>query len=143
MMLNTMSSLTVSTNLKELDFVFIHRFLSEQSYWAKGMRATTLRKALSHSLCFGGFVDGKQIAFARVVTDFATFAYLRDVFVDRAHQGRGHGKVLMQTILQHPDLHGVTLLLHTNDAHRFYEKFGFIKPAMPERQMLKRIGNAS
>ncbi|MBI3229649.1 MAG: GNAT family N-acetyltransferase [Burkholderiales bacterium] len=134
-----MSSLTISTNPKQLDHVFIHRYLSEQSYWAKGMRATTLRKALANSLCFGGFLDGQQIAFARVVTDFATFAYLRDVFVDTPYQRRGYGKTLMQAILQHPELAGVTLLLHTNDAHDFYEKFGFFKPAMPERQMLRRL----
>lgn len=134
-----MSSLTIITDPKQLDFSFIHRYLAEQSYWAKGMRATTLRKALAHSLCFGGFVGQRQIAFARVVTDYATFAYLRDVFVDKSYQGRGYGKILLQNILQHPDLSGVTLLLHTNDAHGFYEKFGFIKPAMPERQMLKRI----
>lgn len=134
-----MDNFTVSTDLQQLDFVFIHRFLSEQSYWAKGMRATTLRKALSHSLCFGGFLDGKQVAFARVVTDYATFAYLRDVFVDSAQQGKGYGKVLLEHILQHPDLAGVTLLLHTNNAHGFYEKFGFFKPAMPERQMLRKL----
>lgn len=134
-----MSSLIISTDPKKLDLAFIHRYLSEQSYWAKGMQATTLRKALTNSLCFAGFFDGKQVAFARVVTDFATFAYLRDVFVDTPYQRRGFGKHLMQTILQHPDLAGVTLLLHTNDAHDFYQKFGFFKPAMPERQMLRRL----
>ena len=92
-----MSSLIISTDPEKLDLAFIHRYLSEQSYWAKGMRATTLRKALANSL---------------------------------------H---LMQAILQHPDLVGVTVLLHTNDAHNFYEKFGFFKPSMPERQMLRRL----
>jgi GNAT superfamily N-acetyltransferase len=134
-----MPSLIITTDPKKLDLAFIHRYLSEQSYWAKGMRATTLRRALANSLCFAGMLDGKQVAFARVVTDFATFAYLRDVFVDTPFQRRGYGKVLMQSILQHPELAGVTLLLHTNDAHPFYEKFGFFKPAMPERQMLRRL----
>lgn len=134
-----MSSLTISTDPKQLDFVFIHRYLSEQSYWARGVRATTLRRALTNSLCFGGFLDDKQVAFARVVSDFATFAYLRDVFVDNPWQGRGYGRTLMQSILAHPDLQGVTLVLHTNDAHGFYEKFGFFKPTMPQRQMLRRV----
>lgn len=138
-MKDSLSGYQICTDLQQMDFAFIHQFLSEQSYWAKGMSADTLRRALQHSLCFGGFVDGRQVAFARVVSDFATFSYLRDVFVDKKYQGRGYGKGLLEAIVQHPGLRGTTLLLHTNDAHPFYEKLGFYRPARPERQMLRSL----
>lgn len=128
---------TVSTDPGQLDFGYIHHFLSRQSYWARGISSDTLRKAMQHSLCFGGYYQGRQVAFARVVTDYATFAYVRDVFVDPAMRRRGFGKKLLHAIVQHADMQSLTMLLHTNDAQGFYRQFGFYQPAMPQRQMLR------
>ncbi|EJE51150.1 hypothetical protein PMI14_04214 [Acidovorax sp. CF316] len=86
------TTLRISTDPAELDVALVHRFLSEQSTWARGIPLATVQRALAHSLCFGGFVDGAQVAFARVISDHATFANLVDVFVLPAFRGRGYGK---------------------------------------------------
>lgn len=126
----------ISTDLASLDIPLIHRFLSEQSSWAKGIPRSTVQRALQHSLCFGGFVDGRQIAFARVVSDRATFAYLMDVFVVEEQRGKGHSKTLMQAILQHPELQGLRrFMLASANARGLYQGFGFTAPAKPEALM--------
>jgi len=131
-----MTTLRISTDPAELDLAMIHGFLSEQSTWARGIPLATLQTAIAHSLCFGGFVDGAQVAFARVVSDHATFANLVDVFVLPGHRGRGHGKTLMQAVVEHPRLQGLRrFTLATADAHGLYAQFGFTPPLRPHTLM--------
>ena len=126
----------ITTDKSRLDIALIHRFLTEQSTWAQGIPLATVRKAIEHSLCFGGFVDGRQSAFARVISDRATFANLVDVFVLPEHRGRGHSKALMQAVLAHPELQGLRrFTLSTSTAHGLYAQFGFTPPLKPQTQM--------
>jgi nitroimidazol reductase NimA-like FMN-containing flavoprotein (pyridoxamine 5'-phosphate oxidase superfamily)/GNAT superfamily N-acetyltransferase len=119
----------VSTDRSRLDFELVHTFLA-QAYWARGITQPRLRTAIEHSIGFGLYRGAAQIGFARVVTDFARFAYLADVFVLEAERGRGLGSWLMQCVLAHPDLQDVQrFLLGTRDAHAFYERLGFSKDA--------------
>ncbi|CAN7572225.1 GNAT family N-acetyltransferase [Pseudoduganella sp. LjRoot289] len=114
----------------------IHRFLSERSSWAIGLPLAVLEKAIANSLCFGGYLEGRQIAFARVITDGATFANLVDVFVLPEHRGQGHGKRLMEAVMAHPDLQGLRrFTLATGDAHGLYAQFGFTPPLRPQSLM--------
>lgn len=104
----------------------IHRYLSEDSYWAKNIPVELVRKSVGHSLCFGVFEAESQIGFARVITDTASFAYLADVFILPDHRGKGLSKWLMKTIHAHPDLQGLRRwLLFTSDAHGLYSQFGW------------------
>ncbi|MFZ6774062.1 GNAT family N-acetyltransferase [Undibacterium sp. SXout7W] len=100
-MMTTYPVMEITTQAEVLDMPMIHAFLSEQSGWARGIPLATVKKSLQHSLCFGGLIDGKQMAFARVVTDHATFAYLMDVFVLPEWRHQGHGKTLLNNIQQH------------------------------------------
>ena len=128
---------TVSTNPARLDLGVIHDYLSRESYWAAGIPRDVLEKAVAGSLCFGVY-DGadRQIGFARVVTDRATFAYLCDVFVLEQYRGRGLSKWLMGCVVAHPDLQGLRrFVLVTRDAHRLYERFGFTPVADPTGYM--------
>ena len=114
------------TDPARLDIDVIHTFLSEESYWSKGIPRDVVERAIAHSLCFGMYKDGAQVGFARVVSDHATFALLADVFVLDGHRGKGLSKWLMQVVVAHPDLQGLRrLLLLTSDAHELYRKFGF------------------
>lgn len=132
----SMASLRVSTNRDELDADMIHAFLSTDAYWCRGIPRATLERALAGSLCFGGYVDGRQVAFARVVTDGATFGYLADVFVLPQQRGRGHARVLMAAVMAHPQLRGLRRFsLATRDAHGLYADFGFSAPRWPESLM--------
>jgi GNAT superfamily N-acetyltransferase len=133
-----MSALRISDDPSELDVSMIHRFLSTESYWASGISRAVLRRALAHSLCFGGYLDRGQVAFARVVTDRATFAHLKDVFVLPQFRGRGFGTAIMQAVMAHSDLLAVSFTLATDDAHTLYEKFGFVRSPHPERSMLRQ-----
>lgn len=122
------------TNL--IDLIAVHRYLSEESYWAKGIPFATVKTSIRNSLCFGVYKEGKQIAFARWVTDRATFAYLCDVYVEKEFRGLGISKKLMSLMMFHPDLQGLRVYqLGTLDAHGLYEKFGFKTLAHPERRM--------
>ena len=124
--------LRISTEKSELDIPLIHQFLSEQTYWAKGIPLATVQSAIEHSLCFGGFVGVEQVAFARVISDRATFANLVDVFVLPAHRGKGYGKALVAAIMACPELQGLRrFTLATSDAKGLYERFGFAAPAKP------------
>ncbi|MFT5806838.1 MAG: N-acetylglutamate synthase-like GNAT family acetyltransferase [Moritella dasanensis] len=126
----------VSASFADMDLDVIHEFISG-SYWAKGIPVATLQRALENSLCFGVFTQaGEQVGFARMITDKATFAYLADVFVLEAHQGKGLSKLLMTAILAHPELQGLRrMMLATRDAHALYHKFGFAALASPEVYM--------
>lgn len=135
--MDLMHALRISTDKQELDLTLIHRFLSEQAYWSPGIALEMVRRAIAGSLCFGGYVEGgAQVAFARVITDSATFAYLADVFVLDAHRGRGYGKQLIATIMAHPQLQGLRrFMLATSDAHALYARYGFAAPARPQALM--------
>jgi GNAT superfamily N-acetyltransferase len=130
------SPLRVSTDPDELDVALIHHFLSERSGWARGIPLGTVEKSLRHSLCFGGFLDDAQIAFARVISDYATFANLVDVFVLPEHRGHGHARTLMRAVMAHPDLQSLRrFTLNTVDAHGLYAEFGFASPRKPKTAM--------
>jgi len=130
----------VSSELSEMDFDVIHGFIAN-SYWAQGMPAALLQKALSNSLCFGVFdKDNQQLAFARLITDKATFAYLADVFVLESHRGLGLSKMMMAAIMEHPELQGLRrIMLATRDAHGLYAQFGFGAVDHPETLMQIRL----
>ena len=131
-----MSALEVDTDPARLDRAMIHRWLGEESYWARGIPRQVLDRALDHSLCFGAYLDGAQVGFARMVTDRATFAYLADVYVLEAHRGRGLSRRLVAALLDHPEMQGLRrLMLVTRDAQGLYEKFGFTALAHPARVM--------
>lgn len=125
----------VSTDKGKLDLSVIHGFLS-RSYWAKNIPMETVRKSVDNSLAFGVYHAGKQIGFARLITDYAAFAYLADVFILEEYRGRGLSKWLMECILAHPDLQGLRRwLLATRDAHGLYSQFGFTPLNAPEKWM--------
>ena len=131
-----METLRISTNPAELDLPLIHHFLSTRSTWALGIPLETVQRSLEHSLCFGGFLAGRQVAFARVITDQATFANLVDVFVIEDHRGRGYSQQLMQAIVNDPRLQGLRrFTLATADAHGLYAQFGFTPLAKPQSFM--------
>ncbi len=128
-----MNELRISTEVGEMDLVQVHRWISEQSYWAAGVPMETLRRALEHSIGFAGFIGTRQVAFARVTTDRATFAYLADVFVDEDYRGLGYSKILMEAVLAHPDLQGLRrFVLATRDAHDLYRRYGFTPLKSPD-----------
>jgi GNAT superfamily N-acetyltransferase len=128
---------TISTDPARLDRALIHGFLTT-SYWAKGIPRETVDRSIEGALCFGLYENGRQVGFARVITDTATFAYLADVFVLESHRGRGLAAWLMETIVAHPDLQGLRRwMLLTRDAHPLYRKVGFAELARPERVMEK------
>jgi GNAT superfamily N-acetyltransferase len=126
---------TISTDLARLDLDAICSFLA-RSYWASDRPRETTQRAVEHSLCFGVHEGEQQIGFARVVTDFATFAWLADVFIAEEYRGRGLGKWLVEVVLSHPELQSVPRwFLATRDAHELYGRFGFTALAAPERRM--------
>lgn len=115
----------ITDRQEELDIETIHDFLSE-SYWAKGIPKAVVEKSINNSLCFGLYHDSIQIGFARAVTDYASFAYIADVFVLPDYRRRGLGKWLVSCVLEHPELQGLRrLMLATLDAHGLYEQHGF------------------
>jgi GNAT superfamily N-acetyltransferase len=133
----------ISTDKTRLEIETIHRFLSEESYWAQTRTLEQTRTAIQNSLCFGVYLGNRLIGFARVVTDFATFAYLGDVFVLAEFRGRGISKKLMAAIVAHPDLQGLRRwLLATRDAHGLYEQFEFSSLKFPERWMERTAPDA-
>ena len=129
----------ISTDPARLDRELVHRFLSTEAYWAKGVEREVVDRSIDLSLPFGLFLGGEQAGFARAVTDGATFAWIADVFVLPAHRGRGLGKRLVEAVLAHPDVVGARrVLLGTQDAHSLYERFGFAVVDHPERYLLLR-----
>lgn len=132
-----MGDYEISTDPARLDVALIHRWLSEQSYWAAGVPREVVARAIANSLNFGLYhATAGQVGFARVITDRATFAYLADVFVLDAHRGKGLSKRMMNEIMSHPELQDLRRwLLATRDAHGLYERFGFTLPKAPGRLM--------
>ena len=134
---------TINTDRKRLQIDVIHGFLSEESYWAKERTKEQTVTAIKNSLPFGVYFGERQIGFARVVTDYATFAYLGDVFILEEFRGRGLSKWMMQVIINHQDLQGFRRwILATKDAHTLYEKFDFTALKFPDRWMEKTAPNA-
>ncbi|QNK00593.1 GNAT family N-acetyltransferase [Dyella telluris] len=129
-------NLHISTDKDQLDLALIHDFLSTGSSWAQGISLSTVRRSIEHSLCFGGYVGSGQVAFARVISDFATFANLVDVFVLPAHRGKGYGKCVVDAVMSHPHLQGLRrFTLATFDAHELYARHGFTTPVRPDTLM--------
>jgi GNAT superfamily N-acetyltransferase len=127
----------VSTDKSKLDLNVIYRYLSVDSYWARNIPLAVVQTSIEHSLCFGMYHEAKQVGFARLITDQATFAYLADVFILPEQQGKGLGKWFMQVIHGIPELqHLRAWLLRTRDAHGLYMKFGY-EPVSQEQ--LKRM----
>ncbi len=130
----------ISTDPDRLDVDMIHRYLSEESYWAQGIPREIVVRSLMNALCFGAYLGDEQVGLARVVTDRATFAYLADVFVVTPYQGQGIGKQLVQAVVEHPDLQDVRrILLFTRDAHSLYAQYGFEAAPIPERIMIRPV----
>ena len=121
-----------------LDRDMIHHYLSQQSYWAAGLPRDIFERSLASSLCFGAYADGQQVAFARMITDQATFAYLADVFVLPQWRGQGISKALMAFIMAYPGLQNLRrMMLATADAHGLYAQYGFTALSSPQRMMEK------
>lgn len=130
------AALRLSTDASEMDAGAIHAYLAGESYWAAGIPREVVERSIRHSLCFGVFDGAAQVAFARAVTDRATFAYLADVYVLPAYRGRGLSRWMMEAALAHPELQGLRRWqLVTRDAQGLYARFGFTPVAHPERQM--------
>jgi GNAT superfamily N-acetyltransferase len=135
-MTDTRGTLRLSADREEMDVDAIHAFLSEVAYWSRGIPRETVQRAVRNSVCVGVFDGDAQVAFARVVTDRATFAYLCDVYVLESHRKQGISKWMMQAVDAHPELQGLRRwTLITGDAHGLYAQFGWKPVARPERFM--------
>ena len=131
---------TISTDKTKLDLTVIHDFLFT-CYWCKGIPKEVVARSIENSLCFGVYKGEAQVGFARVVTDYATFMYIGDVFILEAHRGQGLGVAMMDALINHPDLQGIrTWLLLTADAHGLYRKFDF-EIFESERVMRRKVPN--
>ena len=137
----TRDGFTISTDPSRIDLDVVHGFLTA-SYWARGIPRDVVRRSIEHSMCFGLYHEGRQIGFARVITDRATFAYLGDVFVLDAWRGRGLAGWLLDVIQAHPELQGLRRwVLLTRDAHALYRKSGWTALAVPDRYMERWFRN--
>ena len=125
----------ISTDPRRLNLDVVHGFLT-QCYWAKGIPREVVARSIENSLCFGIYADGNQAGFARVISDYATYAYIGDVFVLESYRGRGLAKWLMECVMQYPRLQGLRRWsLVTGDAHSLYSRFGFTPLHAPDRWM--------
>lgn len=126
---------TITTDKSKIDVNYVHQFLT-RSYWAAEISIDIVQQSIAGSICFSVFHQDRQIGFARVITDEATFAYLADVFIDESHRGKGLSKWLMQVIMSYPTFQNFRrFLLATRDAHGLYKQFGFEPMNNPERWM--------
>jgi GNAT superfamily N-acetyltransferase len=125
----------ISTDKNKLDINLIHQFLTT-AYWSKGRTIEDVRKSINNSLCFGVYLDRKQIGFARIVTDYTIFTYLMDLFILPKHRGKGYSKKLIKAITEEPQLQSCKMwMLKTRDAHDLYKKFGYSELKNPEKIM--------
>ena len=135
--------LEITTDRARIDVDMVHGFLNT-SYWGHGRSRETVERSIANSIAFGAYISGRQVAFARVITDRAIFGYLADVFVVPELRGRGVAKALIKAILSHSDLAGVRLiLLRTRDAHGLYAQFGFETVTAPNELMVLTRNTAS
>ena len=131
-----MSAISIRTGKENMDVKVIHRFLNEDSYWAKGISYELVDNSLANSFCVGAFIDGQQVAFGRVITDYYTFGWFADFFVLPAHRGKGISKKMLSFILEQPWSRRLRRkMLGTSDAHGLYRQFQFREIAMPENMM--------
>jgi GNAT superfamily N-acetyltransferase len=131
----------LTSDSSRFDVEAIHAFLSSV-YWSPGIPRHIVQRAIDNSICFGVLLEGQQIAFARVITDKATFAYIADVYVLEDHRGKGLTRRMMESICAHPELQGLRrMMLATRDAHGLYAKFGFKPLGAPERMMEVHVPN--
>ena len=131
--------IVVSTDKSKLNVSFIQNFLKD-IYWAAGRTIDEVQMTIEASFCFGIYLDGEQIGFARVITDYVVFAYMMDVFIDEKYRGKGYSSILIDAMMKEPKLQQVKIWrLATSDAHFLYEKFGFTALAHPEKMMEKII----
>ena len=131
--------ISVSTDKDKLNVPFIQDFLKD-IYWAAGRTIEEVQKTIDASICFGIYLDDKQIGFARAITDYVVFAYLMDVFITQEHRGKGYSSVLIESMMNEPQLKDVKIWrLATSDAHFLYKKFGFKALAQPEKMMEKIV----
>ncbi len=127
---------TISTDGALLDTELVIQYLQDEAYWAKGRKREVIERSIQHSETFGVYKQGKQVGFARAVTDYATFAYVCDVFILPSERGNGLGKWLMEEMLGHPGLQGLRWwYLRTRDAHGLYRQVGFRDLEDPSRSM--------
>ncbi|MRX37670.1 GNAT family N-acetyltransferase [Flavobacterium sp. LC2016-23] len=134
-----MNQITVSTDKNKLDVPFIQHFLKD-IYWAAGRTIEEVQKTIDSSVCFGIYLDNKQIGFARVITDYVVFGYVMDVFITKEHRGKGYSSVLIENMMNEPVLKDIKIWrLATTDAHFLYEKFGFTALENPEKMMEKKL----
>jgi GNAT superfamily N-acetyltransferase len=132
----TADGFTFSSDRTKVDIGYVHRIASTQLYWAKGIPYDTVKRSVENSLCFGIYTETQQIGFARLVTDYATFGYLADVFVDEQYRGKGLSKTLMEFIFSIDELKGFRrMVLVTRDAHTLYERYGFAQLKTPDTYM--------
>jgi GNAT superfamily N-acetyltransferase len=126
----------ISTEKSRIDLPFIHHFLSTHAYWCLNIPMDTVRRSVENSLCFGVYLGEQQVGFARIISDYATIAYLGDVFVVPEHRGKGLSKRLIAEIMSHPDLQGLRRwILLTGDAHGLYHQFGWKPVSNPDLYM--------
>lgn len=132
----TAGGFTYSSDRTKIDIAYVHRIASTQLYWAKGIPFDTVKRSVENSLSFGIYTNGQQVGFARLVTDYATFGYLADVFVDEQYRGRGLSKTLMEFIFGIDELKAFRrMVLVTRDAHTLYERYGFTALKTPDTYM--------
>jgi GNAT superfamily N-acetyltransferase len=132
----TWNGYSISTDPTRLDLRLVHAYLANESYWAAGIPLQIFLKSIENSLCFGVYHQDQQVGFARVISDYATFAYLGDVFILEGHRHQGCGKWLMECIVGHPQLQGLRRwMLATQDAHGLYAQFGFKPLENPDSLM--------
>lgn len=130
-----MENLIITSDKNKLDLDYITAFIS-QTYWAKDRTLESMHTCVENSLNFGVFLEGKQIGYARVVTDYYQFAYLMDVFIDEKFRGKGYSKLLVKHILENESLKNIKVWrLATSDAHGLYKQFGFTELSKPENMM--------
>jgi GNAT superfamily N-acetyltransferase len=129
------AAIEITTERSRINVDLVHAFLSS-SYWAQGRSRAVLERSIQNSLCFSAFHRGQQVGFGRIVTDYAVFAYIADVFVVPESRGVGIGKALMRAIVEHPELRALpVMLLRTRDAHGLYANVGFQSLPRPEEMM--------
>lgn len=133
----------VSTDKEQLDIKVVYGYLNRESYWAKGRSLALIKKSIEHSLCYGVYTSkNEQVGFARVITDYSTFAYLADVFILPSYQGKGLGKLLMAEIMKYPDFVNIRkFMLATQDAHGLYTQYGFEPLVRPQNVLERRYKN--
>ena len=130
----------ISTDVSKINLPIVHHYLSNDSYWAQQIPLGVVIRSIENSLCFGVYDGQAQIGFARIISDFATFAYLADVFILPEYRGRGLSKWLMDVIISYPQLQGLRrFLLATRDAHTLYSQFGFELYPQPQNLMALNI----